>query len=384
MATTSTTRRSAPAAAPAGPGDRSLPAIVDCDLHPSVADVSALRADMSARTGRRIFGDDLAVYARDPNRIPHPTSGLRLDARPPAGGVPGSDPAFCNEQLMDRCAISAAVMTCIQSGLVSAIGDERAGAEFCSALNRYLLAEWTAFDPRYRLAINVTPYDVPSAVAEIEALADTPGVCAVYVPSAGVGMGRSALFGLYEAAESHGLPIVLHPTGAEGNLAPAPRLAGGLPSTYPERHSLLLQPGQAALASMIFGGVFERFPRLMLVLSEYGTTWLPPLVAKLDDCWRQGHDGTLSGLPLAPSEYVWRNVRFTSQPLDEPASQRDLWDALELCRAGETLMFSSDYPHWDNDDPHTILHARLPEHLRRPVAYETALRCFGPRLGLDR
>jgi predicted TIM-barrel fold metal-dependent hydrolase len=322
------------------------------------------------------------VYARDPNRIPHPTSGLRLDARTPAGGVPGSDPAFCNEQLMDRCRISAAVMTCIQSGLVISIGDEVAGAEFCSALNRYLLTEWTAFDLRYRLAINVTPYNVPSAVAEIEALADMPGVCAVYVPHAGVGMGRSALFPLYEAAEAHGLPIVLHPTGGEGNLAQAPRLAGGLPSTYPERHALLLQPGQASLTSMIFGGVFERFPRLMLVLSEYGTTWLPPLVAKMDDAWRQGADGALSGLPLPPSEYVWRNVRFTSQPLDEPSDQRDLWDALELCRAGETLMFSSDYPHWDNDDPQTILTARLPEHLRRPVAFENALRCFGPRLGL--
>ena len=42
---------------------------------------------MSKRAVRRVFGEQLQVYARDPNRIPHPTSGLRLDALPPRGGA---------------------------------------------------------------------------------------------------------------------------------------------------------------------------------------------------------------------------------------------------------------------------------------------------------
>jgi uncharacterized protein len=79
---------------------------------------------------------------------------------------------------------------------------------------------------------------------------------------------------------------------------------------------------------------------------------------------------------------VWENVRFTSQPLDEPESPTQLWATLDMVRAERTLMFSSDYPHWDNDDPPVILFSRLPERFRAPIAYENAEECFGPRLGL--
>ncbi len=119
----------------------------------------------------------------------------------------------------------------------------------------------------------------------------------------------------------------MHPTGAEGNLYDGPRVAGGLPDTYPERHGLLLQPGQSILTSMIFGGVFVRFPDLKLVLSEYGVTWALPMMWRMDRAWELG-DRELAGLSVAPSETVRRNVRFTTQPLDEPPVQQQLWDIL--------------------------------------------------------
>ena len=131
-----------------------------------------------------------------------------------------------------------------------------------------------------------------------------------------------------------------------------------------------------------FGGVFERHPRLKLVLSEYGISWLAPMLFKLDAAYEQG-DRALAGLSRSPREIVRQNVRFTSQPLDEPPRLADLWTMLELVGAEHTLMFSSDYPHWDNDNPAHILGARLPAHLRRRVAYETAHEFFGDRLGLD-
>ena len=356
-------------------------ALVDCDVHPLIGDVGALRAHMSKRAVRRVFGDAVQVYARDPNRIPHPTSGLRLDARTPSGGPPGSDAAFCLEQWIDPYDIAAALLIPIQSGLVIPWGDEAAGNEFISAFNRYFMDEWCGLDPRYRLCISVSPYDVQAAVAEVERLAGEPGVAGIFVPHGAVALGRSHYDPLYEAAERHGLPIVLHPTGAEGNLYDAPRLALGLPDTYPERHSLLLQPGQSTLTSMIFGGVFERFPDLKLVLSEYGMTWAAPMMWRMDRAWELG-DRQLAGLTAAPSATVRRSVRFTTQPLDEPPVQQNLVDVLELLHADETVMFSSDYPHWDTDDPRVIMKSRLPEHLRKPIAEDTALACFGARLGL--
>jgi uncharacterized protein len=359
-----------------------MPAIVDCDVHPLIRDVGRLRPHMSARAARRVFGEDgLPAFARDPNRIPHPSSGLRLDAEPPNGGPPGSDPAYAIEQWLDPYGIAAAVLIPIQAGIVIPWGDERTGVEFLSALNAHLIEEWVEHDARYRLTISVSPYDVPAAVAEIERYADTEGVVGVFVPHGGVALGRSHYFALYEAAEAHGLPIVLHPTGGEANLTAAPRVAGGSPHTYPERHLLLMQPGQAILASTIFGGVFERFPRLRLVLSEYGVTWAPATAWRMDRAWEQG-DRTLAGLPRAPSEYLVENVRFTTQPLDEPEQLRDLWTLLELLDADRTLMFSSDYPHWDTDDPLLILNTRIPKPMREAVAAGTARECFGPRLGV--
>jgi predicted TIM-barrel fold metal-dependent hydrolase len=355
--------------------------LVDCDVHPLLGDVLDLRPHMSARAARRVFGQQMQVYARDPNRIPHPSSGLRLDARTPSGGAPGSDPAFALEQWIDRYEIAAAVLIPVQAGVVIPWGDEDAGVEFLGAMNRYFLENWTGLDSRYRLLISISPYNIPAAVAEIERYADTPGVAGVFVPAGGVGLGRSHYYPVYEAAEHYGMPIVLHPTGAEVNLTEAPRVAGGLPDTYPERHSMLLQPGQAVLASMIFGGVFERFPSLMLVLSEYGTTWAAPMAWRMDNAWEQG-DRSLAALPKPPSAYVSSNVRFTTQPLDEPPEASMLNEFLDLLDAGRTLMFSSDYPHWDTDEPRFILNSRIPSELRERIASETALECFGDRLGL--
>jgi uncharacterized protein len=355
--------------------------LVDCDVHPLIGDVADLRPFMSSRAARRVFGQEVRVYARDPNRIPHPTSGLRLDARTPSGGAPGSDPAFALEQWIDPYDIAAAILIPVQAGIVIPWGDEGAGVEFLGAMNRYFLERWTGLDPRFRTTLSISPYNVPAAVAEIERHADTPGVAGIFIPAAGVGLGRSHYHPIYEAAEHYGLPIVLHPTGAEANLAEAPRVAGGLPDTYPERHSMLLQPGQAILASMIFGAIFERFPSLTLVLSEYGTTWAAPLAWRMDNAWEQG-DRSLAGLPMPPSHYVNRNVRFTTQPLDEPPEAAMLHEFLELLDAGRTLMFSSDYPHWDTDEPRYILNSRLPAALRRRIAAETARECFGDRLGI--
>lgn len=355
--------------------------LVDCDLHPLIADMRVLGPRMSERAARRAFGGHLGTAARDPNRIPHPTGGLRLDSVPPGGGPAGSDPAFARDQWLDPYGISAAVLIPVQAGTVIPWGDEPAAREFISAFNDHLLEEWHGLDARYRLAISIPPNDAEGAVREAERLVDAPGVVAINVPLAGVNMGRRHFFPLYELAESADLPILVHPTGAEGNLLTAPWVAGGLPRTYPERHSLLLQPGQSLLASLVFGGVFAAFPRLRVVLVEYGFSWVPPMVWRMDDAWAAG-DRRLAGLERPPSAYVRDNVRFTTQPVDEPDDISQLWRLLEMMDAGRTLMFSSDYPHWDTDAPKVTLTARLPQHLRERIAWRTAAECFGTRLGL--
>ena len=53
-----------------------------------------------------------------------------------------------------------------------------------------------------------------------------------------------------------------------------------------------------------------------------------------------------------PSEYIREHVWFTTQPIEEPANPQHLRDLDRLDRLGPPL-FSTDYPHWDYDDPTT-------------------------------
>jgi len=357
--------------------------LIDCDVHPLITDMSKVRNRMSKRAARRleVLGH-IGGAAREPNRVLHPTGPLRLDAMTPSGGLPGSDPEFTRHELLDPYGVTAAVLVPVQAAAVLPWGDEVAVGEYLAGLNDTLIEEWLSADTRYKLAISVSPHDAKSAVREVERLADVPGVVAINIPLAEVHPGRPALHDLYAAAEELELPVLMHPTGGEGNLLDAPNFAGGLVRTYPEHHIMLAQSGQAAVAGFVLGGVFERFPRLKLVFAEFGFSWVPSLMWRLDANWERTGGAEVTGLTRPPSEMIKDQVRFTTQPLDEPADRRQLDAVFDAVEAGRTLLFSSDYPHWDADDPLVIFNKRLPEPLRERIAWGSAVETFG-RLDVD-
>ena len=110
---------------------------------------------------------------------------------------------------------------------------------------------------------------------------------------------------------------------------------------------------QLLLAAMVFDGLFERHPRLTIVVEEVGIDWLPHLVSGLELSIGRTpevmHDGQfrpsnlVAGhsytLPLTPVEYLQRQVRVTPLPATHPI--RPVIDAVPH----ELLCFSSDYPH---------------------------------------
>ncbi len=104
------------------------------------------------------------------------------------------------------------------------------------------------------------------------------------------------------------------------------------------------QSAQILISAMIYGGVFERFPTLTLMLAEVGIGWLPFFRDSLDE-----KDSVQSRIfmgpwrhPLRPSEYLERNVRAT--PL--PRASEKLLPVMEQV-GSELLMFSSDYNHFE-------------------------------------
>src|SRR5919202_1685303 len=95
---------------------------------------------------------------------------------------------------------------------------------------------------------------------------------------------------------------------------------------------------------------------MRFVLIEAGIAWVPALLWRLDEDYRALRKET-PWLKRLPSEYAREHIRLSTQPLEQPRSRDALWPALADIGAQDMLLFASDYPHWDFDDP-TVL--RLP------------------------
>ena len=355
--------------------------IVDCDFHPFVP-LREIIARMPARAARYVQPSDYAaVMGREHNRFLIPTGEpLRLDARPAKGGLAGSDPAFAVADYLDRWGIAAAVMMPIQAMGVIAWAAEEVVNSYLSALNDLFIEMWHAVDKRYKVLISVSPHDPDAAVREIERLAGAPGVVGFQIPMGEIGLGSSAMFKIYAAAAHHRLPLFLHPNSVDCSLQNSPSCAGRVTRSYAEHHLLLSQPGQGAAAQLVLSGALARFPDFRVVLAEFGFSWAGPMMWRMDTAWQRG-GGPEGLLPRPPSEYMLNQMRFTTQPFDEPANPPDLKPLLDAMQAERTVLFSSDYPHWDTDHPDTVLR-RLPPGLRDRVAMQSAVETFGGRLGL--
>jgi predicted TIM-barrel fold metal-dependent hydrolase len=303
---------------------------------------------------------------------------MRRDAMPPGGGMPATDPRFVARQLLDEHGIDRAILI---GGNITGLGglpDPDVATALAAAFNEWLADHWLDADPRYRGAMVVAPQDPERAAAEITRMAGRAGFVEVFLPLTSALMGERQFNPIFRAAAEHELPVCVHPNGIDGTHVRGPALAGGVPTYYTEWHAALTQVFQANLLSLICHGVFERFPSLRVVIAEGGFAWLPDVIWRLDKDWK-GLRTELPWLKRRPSEYVFEQVRFTTQPFYEPDRTEHLLAICDIVQAERTLMLSSDYPHWDFDHPHRAL-TRLPAALQARVLSGSAVELYGQRL----
>ena len=95
---------------------------------------------------------------------------------------------------------------------------------------------------------------------------------------------------------------------------------------------------QTSLLEMIYGGIFDRFPRLKIVAAEWDIGWVAHMVNKFKD-----HDPK-TGLQLAPADYFRRNIWFTFENDRAGVLTTPLYGA-------DRFLWASDYPHGNTTWP---------------------------------
>ncbi len=101
------------------------------------------------------------------------------------------------------------------------------------------------------------------------------------------------------------------------------------------------------VAIMIYGGVFQRFPKLRLAIVESGVGWMAWMAEYMDRTWERQRFWTDSPLTEKPSFFMDQNIyasfihdRVGILNRNEPG--------------GKNIMWSSDYPHSETTFPHSL------------------------------
>ena len=354
-------------------------AIVDCDVHHNFRRPEELLPYLSKFYREHFLDQGLHLPSDGYANIPYRRT--RTDLKSPELKERDFNFSlkFLQEKYLDPWNIDYALLTGPPPFYAySGLPDPDWAAALCRAFNDWTIEHWTSHDERVVNAILISPSDPIQAVDEINRLADRKDTVAVMVP-----MGALMPFGnrfyhpIWEACEQHGLPVVSHIGGGAGATRSTPTPAGH-PTYYMESRMSRPYLASTHAASLICEGVFEKFPAFKFAFIEVQQFWAVPLMWHMDADWKSIRDQT-PWLKRLPSEYFREHIRVGSQPMHEPERPEQMHQMLEMLHADETLIFCSDFPHFDWNDPARTF-PKLSEHTHHQIFAGNALEML--RLGI--
>jgi 2,3-dihydroxybenzoate decarboxylase len=263
---------------------------------------------------------------------------------------------------MDQAGIARAVLGLAGPG-VQAERDTAKAIRNAKAANDFLATEVHKRPDRYSGFAHLPMQDAKAAADELERCTRElkfPGAM-INGHTNGQYLDHPSLAPFWERAEALGALVYLHPTDP---VSVAPVLEGhkGLRRATWE---WTFETGSHALR-LIFGGLFDRFPRALLGLGHLGET-LPFLLWRFDS--RAGPDFYNVPLKRPPSQYIKENIVITTSGMCST-------EPLNCCIAAlghNRIMFGADYPFekaeeaglWFDSVP-------LPDNIRTDIAFNNA------------
>jgi len=259
-------------------------------------------------------------------------------------------------------------------GATGRLNDPEAATEVVRIYNQWLADFCDTHPERFAGIACVPGHNMSSAIEELERVGKRGSVRGVEIP---LHKDMNPLWDpywepLWAAVNELGLPVHFHTIG------------GG----HPETQGFPLQVQRASwavyitgfgiqmagvLMSMIFSGVFEKYPKLRLVIGESGIGWIPYVLDHMDLEWEdQFHDLSLT---MKPSDY-WRRQCAATYQTDRIGIK--LLDELGT----ENVMWGSDFPHPDGiwPDSQSFIDrelGHLPENVRRKIVCDNAAALYG-------
>jgi len=348
--------------------------IADCDIHPAPRSPKDLDQWLDPKW--RDYASQYGLLRRlgmhkGPAYPKSQPDASRRDAYPPEGGRQGSSPSFMAAQHLDPNNIALGILNPLLSGEGAMNPDF--SAALCRAVNHWQEEVWLAADSRLKGSI-VVPYEfADAAVAEIEFWSERNADFrqVLLLSRTAEPLGNRRYWKMYEAAARARLPVSVHAFGYGGQ----PISSSGWPSYYIEEMTGHAQSCQAGLTSMLIEGIFERIPDLRVIMVEAGFAWAPPLAWRLDKTWSTLRAET-PHLKQKPSDYMRRHVWWTTQPMEEPEPREQLLDTIGWI-GWDRLLFATDYPHWDFDNPAYALPLKTTDMQRRQFFFENARSVYG-------
>jgi predicted TIM-barrel fold metal-dependent hydrolase len=104
--------------------------------------------------------------------------------------------------------------------------------------------------------------------------------------------------------------------------------------------------GQFVAMKLVTGGALDRHPKLKVLISEGGASWVPFIGDRMNEGYRQHHMFVRPALSMLPKEILYRQV-YTSFQHDESAPAA-MW-----AMGYRNVMWGSDYPHLEGTFGHT-------------------------------